>query len=82
QAAGRHNLPSFPPKFPQLNDHLLFPQVSSTQSQLSPYKTTLITITPLITPPNFQQLTPHLKIAKQNALTKQELPQIITHLSF
>ncbi|MDW4501921.1 carboxymuconolactone decarboxylase family protein [Staphylococcus saprophyticus] len=82
QTAGRDNLGSFAPKFAELNDDVLFGEVWSRESELSPYKRSLITITALITGRNFEQLTAHLKIGKENGVTKEEVAEIITHLSF
>lgn len=42
----------------------------------------MITVSALIAGGSFEQLTPHLQKAKENGLTKEEIAEIITHLSF
>ncbi len=82
QTAGRDNLGEFAPKFAELNDDVLFGQVWSREKELSPHQRSLITISALISAGNFEQLVPHLIIGKKNGITKAEIAEVITHLSF
>lgn len=82
QNAGRDNLGSFAPKFAEINDDVLFGEVWSRENELSPKSRSMITISSLIASGNFAQLEAHLKIGKQNGITKEEIAEIITHLSF
>ena len=82
QTAGRNVLGQFAPKFAELNDDVLFGEVWSREEELSPRDRSLITVTALIAGGNFDQLTFHLQKAKENGLSKDEIAEIITHLSF
>ncbi|CAM2793903.1 carboxymuconolactone decarboxylase family protein [Levilactobacillus brevis] len=82
QTAGRDNLGDFAPKFAELNDDVLFGQVWSRESELPAHQRSLITISALISAGNFEQLPAHLKIGKENEITKDEIAEVITHLSF
>ncbi|KRO05257.1 gamma-carboxymuconolactone decarboxylase subunit-like protein [Levilactobacillus paucivorans] len=82
QTAGRDNLGDFAPKFAELNDDVLFGEVWSREDKLSAHQRSLITISALISAGNFEQLPAHLKIGKQNGITKDEIAEVITHLSF
>lgn len=42
----------------------------------------MITISALISAGNFEQLPAHLNIGKTNGITKDEISEMITHLSF
>lgn len=82
QTAGRENLGDFAPKFAELNDDVLFGEVWSREKELSPRDRSLATIVAIITAGNFEQLPAHLKMGKQNGLTKDEISEIITHIAF
>lgn len=82
QTAGRDNLGEFAPKFAEINDYVLFGQVWSRESQLSLKQRSMITISSLIAAGNFEQLKSHLQMGKENGITKDEISEIITHLSF
>lgn len=82
QTAGRDNLGNFAPKFAELNDDVLFGQVWSREKELSPRDRSFATITALISTGAFEQLTFHMKKAKENGLTKDEVVEIITQLAF
>ena len=82
QTAGRNLLGEFAPKFAELNDDILFGEVWSREEELSPHARSMITVSALISGGNFEQLTPHLQKAKVNGVTKEEIAEIITHLSF
>jgi 4-carboxymuconolactone decarboxylase len=81
QTAGRDNLGEFAPKFAELNDDVLFGQVWA-REELAQHQRSLITISALISGGNFEQLPAHMKIGKENGITKEEIAEVITHLSF
>ena len=82
QTAGHDQLGEFAPKFAELNDDVLFGQVWSRKEQLSAHQRSVITITALIAGGNFEQLKYHLQAGKKNGITKEEISEMITHLSF
>ncbi|OUL05838.1 gamma-carboxymuconolactone decarboxylase [Bacillus spizizenii] len=82
QTAGRDILGEFAPKFAELNDDVLFGDIWAREEELSPRDRSMITVSALIAGGSFKQLTPHLQKAKENGLTKEEIAEIITHLSF
>ncbi|MGN1294334.1 carboxymuconolactone decarboxylase family protein, partial [Weissella soli] len=73
---GRDALGEFAPKFAALNDDVLFGQVWSRETELSPRDRSLATISALITQGAFQQLPFHLNKTKENGLTKNEVVEI------
>lgn len=81
QTAGREQLGEFAPQFAELNDEILFGEVWSREEQLSPRDRSLITCASLLTQ-GVPQLEPHLNIAKENGVTKEEMVELITHLAF
>ncbi|MDO4670308.1 MAG: carboxymuconolactone decarboxylase family protein [Aerococcus sp.] len=82
QTAGHDLLGAFAPKFAALNDDVLFGEVWSREEELSAHQRSLITISALIAAGNLEQLPAHLTIGKQNGITKEEIAEVITHLSF
>lgn len=81
QTAGRKNLGEFAPKFAELNDDVLFGEIWSREEQMSLHDRSLITVSSLLTQ-GVPQLEAHMKIAKQNGVSKNEMVELITHLSF
>lgn len=81
QTAGRDNLGEFAPQFAELNDDVLFGEVWSRESELSLHDRSMITCASLMTQ-GAPQLEAHLKMAKQNGVTKTEMVELITHLAF
>lgn len=82
QTAGREQLGEFAPKFAELNDDVLFGEAWSREDQLSARDRSMITCASLISQGLFPQLEAHMKIAKENGVTKDEMVELITHLSF
>ena len=82
QTAGRNLLGEFAPKFAELNDDILFGEIWSREEELSPRDRSLVTVSAFIAGGNYEQLTPDLQKAKANGLTKDEVAEMITHLSF
>ncbi|HBG5343151.1 TPA: carboxymuconolactone decarboxylase family protein [Clostridioides difficile] len=81
QTAGRDNLGEFAPQFAVLNDDVLFGEIWAREKELSPRDRSLITVASLLTQ-GVPQLEAHLNIAKENGVTKEEIVELITHLSF
>lgn len=81
QTAGREQLGEFAPKFAEINDDVLFGEVWSRESQLSAHDRSLITCSSLLTQ-GMPQLEAHMKLAKENDVTKEEMVELITHLAF
>lgn len=81
QTAGRDNLGAFAPQFAALNDDVLFGEVWAKEDELSAHDRSLITVSSLLTQ-GVPQLQAHMKIAKQNGVTKDEMVALITHLAF
>ncbi len=83
QTAGRDNLGDLAPKFAELNDDVLFGQVWAREDKLSLRDRSMITVTALMTKGIFDNsLKSHIINAKNNGVTKEEMVEIITHLSF
>ena len=82
QTAGREQLGDFEPKFAELNDDVLFGEVWSREDQMSAHDRSLITVSALLAQGLLPQLETHMKIAKENGVTKDEMVELITHLAF
>ncbi|MHC5215020.1 carboxymuconolactone decarboxylase family protein [Enterococcus sp. LJL128] len=81
QTAGRNQLGEFAPQFAALNDDVLFGEVWAKEEELSLHDRSMITCSALLAL-GAPQLEAHLKIAKENGVTKQEITALITHLAF
>ena len=81
QTAGREQLGEFAPQFAALNDDVLFGEVWAKEEELSAHDRSMITCSALLAM-GVPQLEAHLKIAKENGVTKEELSALITHLAF
>lgn len=81
QTAGREQLGTFAPQFAALNDDVLFGEVWAKEDELSAHDRSLITCSALLAM-EAPQLEAHLKIAKENGVTKEEITALITHLAF
>ena len=83
QTAGRDQLGEFAPKFAELNDDVLFGEVWSRTEKLGLRDRSLVTITSLISQGIINSsLTSHLRLAKDNGITRTEIAEIITHIGF
>lgn len=69
------------PKLVELTDQVLFGDVWE-RTELSPRDRSLITVSALIALYRLEQLPDHLRRARANGLTDQELGEAITHLAF
>jgi 4-carboxymuconolactone decarboxylase len=74
-------LGDFAPTLVGFTDDVLFGQVWA-RPELPPRERSLITVASLVTGGNTEQLVGHLKRAKENGLTEEELIEAITHLAF
>ena len=76
QTAGRDALGEFAPKFAQLNDDVLFGEVWSREDKLSLKLRSVVTISALIGKGVVDSsLQYHLQSAKNNGVTKTEMPK-------
>ncbi len=83
QTAGRDRLGNLAPKFAELNDDVLFGEVWSREDKLSLRDRSMITVTALMAKGVFDSsLKSHLETAKKNGITKTEMVEMITHLTF
>ncbi len=71
----------FAPGLVRFTDDVLFGEVWK-RPQLSPRERSLITVAALTAGGDAEQLTFHLRFAKDNGATEQELIEAITHLAF
>lgn len=83
QTAGHDQLGNFAPKFAELNDDVLFGEVWSRTDKLGLRDRSLVTITSLISQGiTDSSLKYHLQTARKNGITRTEIAEIITHVSF
>jgi len=71
----------FAPKLAELTDDVLFGDVWE-RAGLSKRDRSLITVAALIANGNTEQLTGHLKRARENGISETELSEVMTHLAF
>ncbi|MFG1625377.1 carboxymuconolactone decarboxylase family protein [Kribbella sp. NPDC049227] len=71
----------FAPKLVELTDDVLFGDIWK-RPELPPRDRSLITVASLLTSSSFEQLSNHLRLARQNGLTETELKEAIIHLAF
>lgn len=83
QTAGRDALGVFAPKFAELNDDVLFGEVWSRTQELSLRDRSVVTVVSLtaqgLVDESFRY---HLRTAKQNGVTADEMAEILTHAAF
>ena len=81
--AGKDILGDFAPKFAEMNDEVLFGQIWSRESQLSARDRSLITVSALMSSGILDSsLKGHIKRAKDNGITKEEMAEALTQLAF
>ncbi len=81
--AGKDALGEFAPQFAQLNDDVLFGQVWSREDKLSPRDRSLITVSALMASGILDSsLQFHIKKAKENGVTKEEISEVLTQMAF
>lgn len=69
------------PKLAELTDDVLYADIWE-RPDLSKRDRSLVTVTALIALNRPDQLRSHLKLARQNGVTKEELVETITHMAF
>jgi 4-carboxymuconolactone decarboxylase len=74
-------IPDFAPKLAELTDDVLYGDVWE-RPELSKRDRSLVTVAALIALNRPEQLRPHLKRARENGVTQEELVETITHLAF
>ncbi|GAA4188233.1 hypothetical protein GCM10022288_14430 [Gryllotalpicola kribbensis] len=72
---------NFAPKLAELTDEVLFGDVWA-RPALTRRDRSLVTVASLVTSSSTEQLVSHLRLAKQNGLTEDELKEAIIHLAF
>ena len=81
--AGRDALGKVAPKFAELNDDVLFGEVWSRESELSPHDRSIVTVVTLTAKGLFDSsFTHHMTTAKNNGVTREEMAEILTHEAF
>ncbi len=71
----------FAPKLAQITDDVLYGDIWE-RPELSKRDRSLVTVSALIALNRTDQLRSHLRIARQNGVTEEELIETITHLAF
>ncbi len=83
QTAGKEQLGDFAPQFAKLNDEVLFGEVWAREEQLSLKLRSILVVTSFISRGIFDSsFQYHMQNAKNNGVSKEEMVEIITHLSF
>lgn len=83
QTAGRTILGNFAPKFAALNDDVLFGEVWSREGKLPLKIRSIVTVSALIGKGMTDaSLAYHLKEAKKNGVTQEEMAELLTHIAF
>jgi 4-carboxymuconolactone decarboxylase len=82
QTAGRDVLGALAPTFAHLNDDVLFGEVWSRQGELPARQRSLVTCASLMSQGLFPQLETHLRMARDNGVTREEIVETFTHLAF
>lgn len=81
QSPAQKSIGDFAPKLAELTDDVLFGDIWG-RPGLSKRDRSLVVVSSLITSSSFEQLTNHLRLAKQNGLTEEEFKEAIIHLAF
>ena len=81
QSRAQQLMGDFAPKLAELTDDVLFGDVWE-RDGLSPRDRSLITVAALIANGNTEQLSGHLKRARENGISEAELSEVMTHLAF
>lgn len=83
QTAGHDALGTFAPEFAHLNDDVLFGEVWAREDKLPLRDRSLITVSALMASGiTDSSLLYHIKNAKANGVTKEEMAEALTHLAF
>lgn len=79
--AGQQAMGDIAPKLAELTDRVLFDDIWQ-RPGLSPRDRSLATVSTLVALYRLEQLPLHLKRARDNGVTREELVELITHLAF
>lgn len=80
-SAAREALRDFAPKLIELTDDVLFGDVWE-RSELGARDRSLVTVAALVALGRTDQLPGHLRRARNNGVTEEELVEVVTHLAF
>lgn len=69
------------PRFAELTDEVLFGDVWKRQ-ELASRDRSLVTVAVLVAMNHVEQLPFHLRLARQNGVSSDELAELVTHLAF
>ena len=78
---GLNSVGDIAPKLAEITDRVLFDDMWKRQ-QLKPSERSLITVAALVALNRVEQLPFHLKRARDNGVSKEQLSELITHLAF
>jgi len=81
QTPAQRAIGDFAPKLVELTDEVLFGDIWK-RPELPPRDRSLITVAALIANGSTEQLVSHLRLARQNGLSQEELKEAIIHLAF
>ena len=81
QSPAQRAIGDFAPKLVDLTDGVLFGDVWE-RPELAKRDRSLITVASLVTGGSTEQLVNHLRLAKDNGLTEDELKEALIHLAF
>ena len=81
QTPAQKAIGDFLPKMVELTDEVLFGDIWK-RPGLVPRDRSLITVAALIAGGNSEQLVSHLKLARANGLSEDELKEVFVHLAF
>ncbi|MRW93348.1 carboxymuconolactone decarboxylase family protein [Duganella sp. FT80W] len=76
-----HGMETVAPKLAELTDQVLFGDVWQ-RPGLSPRERSLATVSALVALYRLEQLPFHLRRARDNGVSREELAELITHLAF
>lgn len=79
--AGQQSMGDMAPKLAELTDRILFDDIWQ-RAILSPRERSLATVSALVAMNRVEQLPFHLRRARDNGLTCEELAELVTHLAF
>jgi 4-carboxymuconolactone decarboxylase len=78
---GRQSMGDIAPKLAELSDQVLFADIWQ-RPQLSPRERSLATVAALVALNHGEQLPFHLRRARDNGISRDELAELVTHLAF
>ena len=79
--AGQESMGGIAPKLAELTDRILFDDIWQ-RAVLSPRERSLVTVAALVALYRLEQLPFHLRRARDNGVSREELAELMTHLAF